>query len=322
LVATPRPTASLFGVATIAAMFQISLFALAGVLLGLGESPYSSRPAVVAANLVYILAVLAAIELTRACVVVVIGRTNPTAAIAVGTIAFALIRFPIAKLASIDGAEKTFSFLGGDLLPALAIGLVASVLALAGGPLPAIVYGALLQCFEWLSPILPDLNWATTAFVGTLGPVLVLAALQPPAADLPAADDAPHSIRGRLSLIVAVAVVSFVWFAAGFFGIQPVAVSGPSMEPAFHVGDLVIVQDVDPDDVVVGDVVRYKEGSIEVVHRVVEVRTERGRLEFITQGDANNTPDDPISGAEVTGRVVHVIPKLGWPSIALRAVLN
>lgn len=321
LASTPRATSPLLSAAALGALFQISLVVVAGILLGFGRSPYARGLSQISANLLYVLAVLAAIELCRACVVVVVARTNPTVAVAIGTLLFALVRIPLAKLVSIEGGDSAFSFFGGELLPALAIGLVASVLALAGGPLPAMVYVGTLQAFEWLAPILPNLEWAELAFVGTLGPVVVLAILQPTPEPVVAVESQAPT-RHRWAMATALSAVAAIWFISGFFGVQPIAVSGPSMTPTFELGDLVIVQRVEPADIVVGDVVQFQKGSTDVIHRVVEIRTERGALVFVTQGDGNNVADDPISSSRIRGRVVTVIPKLGWPSIALRSILS
>lgn len=319
LTTAPRPSAPLVGVAALAGLFQVSLLIAAGLVLGFGRSPYSSDPPQVIANLLYVFAVLTAIELTRACVVVVLARTNPTLAVAIGTMAFAVMSLPLARLAAVHGGEATFAFVGGDLLPALAVGLVASVLALAGGPIPAITYGAMLLGFEWLSPILPHLDWAATAFVGTLGPVVALIVLhQPSRGRIMTGGSAQHS----LGLAPGIAAVLAIWVIGGLLGVQPVAVSGPSMSPTLLVGDLVIIHEVPTDSIAVGDVIRYSQGPVDVVHRVIDVYEEGGRLFFVTQGDNNNAADEPILASRQDGKVTVKLPKLGWPSIWLRKVLS
>jgi signal peptidase len=319
MAGTPSSTSPLLTAAGLAALFQISLVVVAGLFLGLGRSPYAHGFTQVIVNALYVLAILAAIEVCRASVVVTVARTHPTLAVAAGAVVFALVRIPVGKLSSVDGGEAAFAFFGGELLPALAIGLVASVLALAGGPLPAILYGATLQAFEWLSPVLPNLAWAETAFVWTLGPVIVLAILQPPVEPVAASEPTPGH---RWAFATGLTAVVCIWFVSGFFGVQPVAVSGPSMVPTFGVGDLVVVQDVEAEEVVVGDVIRFYKGATAVIHRVVEIQEENGRLVFVTRGDGNNVADDPITAAQVDARVVMTIPKLGWPAVALRSLLS
>ncbi len=84
-----------------------------------------------------------------------------------------------------------------------------------------------------------------------------------------------------------------------------VVLSG-SMEPALSVGDLLIV--VPEDEYNVGDIVVYQASGIAVVHRIVEIDGDA----VITQGDANNAPDEPIPLTSVKGKVVAAIPFVGY----------
>ena len=71
----------------------------------------------------------------------------------------------------------------------------------------------------------------------------------------------------------------------------------------------------------VGDVIEFKIGAVPVVHRVIDIQNEGGQITFITQGDANNTPDPPVTENYFEGKVLHKIPKIGWVSIFFRKIL-
>ncbi len=98
-------------------------------------------------------------------------------------------------------------------------------------------------------------------------------------------------------------------------GISPVICLSGSMEPTFSTGDMIFIRRVeDPAALQVGDVICYLTGEkIAVTHKIIQVTELDGQVRYITQGDANNTPDqlavtpDQIEGV-YTG--VH-IPKLG-----------
>ena len=318
-----RPAASvvdrgIIALGVVAGCFHVALFAAAGVMMGFGHSPYSSRPAIVVANVVYFVSVLVAIELCRACVVAALAPRSTTLAVVVGAFGFAVLMIPLARWNGFSGWEPFGAFVGGDALPAVAAGLLASFLALIGGPIPAVAYRGIVEAAEWLSPILPSLTWQMTALIGTLAPLLALRLIQPAE---PSASTRPQAVhpRGGLGLVAAVIAL---WFVAGMAGVQPIAVSGPSMEPTLHVGDLVVVQDTEPDQIEIGDVIRYYDGGMSVIHRVVDIETERGRLYFVTRGDANNIDDDPVPAELLNGKVVLTIPKLGWPSVWVRQALD
>ena len=91
------------------------------------------------------------------------------------------------------------------------------------------------------------------------------------------------------------------------FGVGAAVVLSGSMEPELSVGDLLIV--LDSSSYEIGDVVVYQDGNIAVTHRIVRFSNEE---EIVTQGDANNTEDDPISAEAIKGEVVAVIPFVGY----------
>lgn len=98
----------------------------------------------------------------------------------------------------------------------------------------------------------------------------------------------------------------------------------------FVAGDMIIVKLDDPNEIEVGDIITFvpnkKSPDTYLTHRVIEkepanpqlkkesdgsAKTEGQYPTFITQGDANNAPDPPVSGEMVIGVVKFAIPKAG-----------
>jgi|GEM_PF-1332484 len=85
----------------------------------------------------------------------------------------------------------------------------------------------------------------------------------------------------------------------------------------FEKGDLIVVKIIKPDEIRVGDIVTYNRGIDRydyLTHRVVEIlESYNGQtgLYVVTQGDANNFPDNPIIADMVVGKKVLVIPRAG-----------
>jgi signal peptidase len=308
--------------------FQAALFVIAGLLSSFGHSPYSHRLLGVLGNLLYIATLLAGTELSRACIVGVLGRHNSIRALVWVTLFFSLLSIPIARVGTVDGNPATiFGFLGKTLMPTLSENLLASFVALIGGPLPSIAYRGALLVFEWVSPILPDLNWAATTFLGTIAPALGLLIVWRQFLPKPTRQERIQSHEGQSVvswLLVALVAAVLVWFNNGVFGIQPTLVSGTSMSPMMVTGDIAITTEVSADAVKVGDVVRFRdeESGAYIIHRVTAIHTEGGEMRFITQGDANNTIDPPVSASQLEGKVVLVVPKIGWISIGVRSLFG
>ncbi len=96
------------------------------------------------------------------------------------------------------------------------------------------------------------------------------------------------------------------------FGYGASVVLSGSMEPSLNVGDLVVIRrtgQVQP-----GDVVVYQSENLLVIHRVISVTEDA----IVTQGDANNVSDDPITPEDVKGVMVLAIPGVGTAVLALK----
>lgn len=96
---------------------------------------------------------------------------------------------------------------------------------------------------------------------------------------------------------------------------QTYVVLSGSMEPAIHVGSLIISTAVDPKTLEVGDVVTYtRPGDQEsITHRIVQVKGSAQGRTFITQGDANGAPDTgEVHFDHFAGKVQASVPYVGY----------
>lgn len=119
------------------------------------------------------------------------------------------------------------------------------------------------------------------------------------------------------------AVLYFQWASPPFS-----AVGSRSMEPAFTVGDLILVEEVVPAEVKEGDIIVFEvPGPIRerynyppsIAHRVIEVDTSGGGLAFRTKGD--NTGEDPFTvlPGDIKGKVRSTLPNLGYLILFLQS---
>lgn len=120
-------------------------------------------------------------------------------------------------------------------------------------------------------------------------------------------------------LVVSLAQVALTVLLVGvailpLLGARALVVTSGSMEPSIGVGALAVVADVDPAQVVAGDVITYAgyESTRLTTHRVLAVRDLDSGLHFSTQGDANEDPDPNLApGVGLVGRVVTSVPHAG-----------
>jgi signal peptidase I len=332
----PALSWSVAGLAVLAGGFQVAMLVCAGLLFGFGESPYGQTAELITKNGLYIVTLLAGLEASRAYLVHVWGRINTLAAFAAVSVMFALVTVPPAQFDVGGGRDVVMQSAGTTFLPNFADSLVATFFASIGGPLAGFAYMMTLYAFEWFSPYLPSYGWTIEAFMRSVTPLVGLMIVRDVYEAWTKPDEEAVDEDGGLSpiwMVGGLAIVGAIWLQAGMFGVQPAVVSGTSMEPTLSAYDMVFTEQVDVEDLAVGDIIRFDYEGRSVMHRIkgIPERTEAGYYDsadcdperpsepidtaepiFCTRGDDNNTPDPPVLASQIQGRIVFTIPKGGW----------
>lgn len=108
-------------------------------------------------------------------------------------------------------------------------------------------------------------------------------------------------------------------------GIKIFTVITGSMIPVYEIGDIIIVKEVFPEEIKVGDDIVYKgeKGSYNnktITHRVVSIqKKEDGNYKIITKGVANSAQDPEINQTQVLGKVIGKVPII---SFILKVITN
>jgi signal peptidase len=145
----------------------------------------------------------------------------------------------------------------------------------------------------------------------------------------------------RNELLKTMMVLAFVVLAeyAMFFGLKVAfrteylpfhPVSSESMVPTLNVGDLIVVRGVDPGSVTIGTVIVFhspRNYDMLIVHRVVGISTQGGKLYFETKGDNNPTkdgwyPHPGVPEGNLVGIVIGKIAYVGYVILALKEPLG
>ncbi|GLJ79890.1 signal peptidase I [Microbacterium imperiale] len=139
--------------------------------------------------------------------------------------------------------------------------------------------------------------------------------------------DSPWRIAARAvsSAVVIVVVAALVALVAvpRLTGGDSLTVLSGSMEPTFSAGDVIVVRGIDErkvcSDVSIGSIVTFfpePNDPTLITHRVIgkTIGTfdDGTDCRLITQGDANNTADAPVSPQQVRGVFLFGVPGLGW----------
>lgn len=305
------------------AFIMIVVQVLAGLLDGLGKSPYDHSAIGMLSNTLIVGSVLVGRELARHYLVNSITREESYRVFIGVAVFMTLVAFPIAKFTDFKSYEDIVKFIAQFLAPEFSKNLLATVLVYYGGPLSSILFMGTLDAFHWLSPILPDLKWITAAFVGILTPVFMLNTVEIIYKD-------ESRIRKRKDkeednplgwIITILASIGIVWFAVGVFPIYPSVIATGSMIPMIQPGDVILVdKKVDALQLSKGQVIQFRRDNILISHRIVEVTEKDGVKGYKTQGDNNSGPDtELVKPEDVKGEIIKVVPKVGWPTLLVKS---
>ncbi|MCE7735477.1 MAG: signal peptidase I, partial [Candidatus Heimdallarchaeota archaeon] len=134
-----------------------------------------------------------------------------------------------------------------------------------------------------------------------------------------------------LGFFILVVFLFFTGILISAIGFSMVVIDNPdpnSMWPTYFQGDLFVLEDANPDDIVLGDVIVYENSSGDkIIHRVIDVVIINNQYFFRVKGDnpiSNSTPDPStnlttlIASDSVLGKIVYRIPYLGHISLAMQ----
>jgi signal peptidase len=318
----------LMGLAAIIAFSQVLIYAICGLFSSFGSNPSSLSLSGIVTNIFFVGAMLIGLEFSRAWLIGRYAKRHRVLALVLISLVYTFIAIPLSQLTGFRPQIESANIIISSWLPLLAENLFASVLALHGGWRPALLYRAMLAAFWWFCPILPDLPWSFQGLIGTVAPGLGMVAVnQFFARDLNHGRARPHregSTAGAGWVVTAIACMLLIWFAVGIFPLKPSVILSGSMNPYMKVGDVAIVGKASAKSIKVGDVIEFRQSDrTRVLHRVIAISEVGGMQAFETKGDVNNAPDTNLVAPEnVVGRVVGVVPGIGWVSITIKSLFT
>jgi len=308
-------------VAAIITVFQTFMLIFVGFFMGFGKNANVWTPTNLAIYLPYLVVPFLAVELSRSYFTQTIGKIKPTFALLLTGLFFAVILTSIPAYRTLTTPLAVAEFLIKTFIPNLAISILSTYFAFLGGFPANLTYMAIPALFSWFSPILPNPPWATQSMITviaiTIGFLLLEATVKPP---LTKSHRTFKKQKSQLPYWTAIALIGLVavWSSTGLLGFTPTIIASGSMTPTLNPGDIILIISAPVATIKVGDIVQYRTADAPITHRVIDKYEAGGSLWFITQGDANNAPDDPINEEQVMGKAVFTIPKLGWVSIAVK----
>lgn len=309
--------------AFILGFFYLIIQGLAGIFFSFGKSPFDQQFMSILKNCFIFGLPLICRELVRSYCINGNPYSSKIRTSIILICLFTILEFTLSKYSGITTFQELVEFLGQYFLPSLCKQTLITLLAYLAGPIPAIIYCLMIEFPPYILPILPDLNWLVSAFIGILTPIFSIIVLQTLAKKELRQPIKAHEKENPLTLgITIIASICIIWFSSGVFSIYPSVIATGSMEPMIYPGDVILVQKINEENIQLlkeGDVIQFQRGDILISHRIIELVNENGQTSYRTKGDNNSSEDsDLVTTENVRGIIKQVIPKIGWPTLILK----
>ena len=311
------------------AIIYIIISILAGLIDGLGKSPYDHSIMGIIRNIISIGPALVCREFIRSYLIKGFNKEERYWVFILIAIFMTFTGISFNNYTSLISLSQLVQFIGQYLAPDFTQNLFAGYLAYLGGPLTSITYMGVIEAFHWLSPVLPDIRWITMALIGILCPIFFMMSMQniyyTASKQLRKKDLEESPLSWLITSIISILIV---WFAVGVFPIYPSVIATGSMEPEIKPGDIILVErivDIEGiNKLKVGDIIQFQRDGILISHRIIDIKREEEKgISFITKGDNNSGQDpDPVKPENIRGQVIKTIPKLGWPTLLIKSKGN
>lgn len=308
--------------ATLIATLQIFFVVFASFFMGFGKNANVWTISALAIYFPYLLVPFLAVELSRAYLTQTTGKHKPTLTLLLISLFYTLIATTMSRYASLTTPLAISKFLIETFTPTLAISLLATYFAYLGGFTANLTYMAIPAFFTWFSPILPNPSWTVqsmiTVIATTIGFLILDKTVKPPSTKR--IHRTLKKQKSQLPYWTGITLIGLVvvWSSTGLLGFTPTIIASGSMTPTLNPGDIAIIISVPSQTIKIGDIIQYYTADMTVIHRVIDTYRAGGTRWFITKGDANTEPDDPVNQNQVIGKSVFTIPQLGWVSVALK----
>ena len=312
--------------ALIGSLIFIILFFSSGMVIGYSNSPFNRTLIGFLKNFWFLGVVLIFQEYVRAKFVGASSKKNLKFVFIYVTLFFALIELNIqADILRINSFDAFLRFLITDFTTIIITSSFISYLAYKDGFVSALLYRLPITIVFLISPVFPANVFIVLFLIETLIPFIIylkisklyegnIAFLQREKASF-------MQILGKISFLCL--LVLMVSFSIGLFPVSPIVIATNSMYPTIERGDIVVKDEVDINDVKIGDIIVYDLNGTSIIHRVIEINRSIDGVFLVAKGDNNRSPDALyIQEEQIRGKIITTIPKAGYPTLMLRQVLN
>ncbi len=306
---------------------HVILYFYVGFIFGFLKNPYNHSILAVIKNTIIQIIPVIGIEITR-CVIATRNKDNKGILILL-TIILILVEISYNTLANLSSNKKElFEYICSNILPFIAYSILYTYLTLKGSYSLSLTFRLFNKFVILLLPILPDINWFITGSTCILSATLIYVIFKykftKEKQDIRKTKD---NLITKISYLLTISIsLLLILFMLGAFKYEAIAIVSNSMSPTFNRGDVVIFKKMNNEElkeISKNSIIIYRIEEQNIAHRIIDIKQERGIVEYRTKGDRNNVADKKfVQIKQIKGLYVFHIKYIGFPSVWLYEFLN
>ena len=301
-----------------------------GFFFGFVKSIYSMKILTMLSNIIPVFIFIVLQEMLRYDVVTKIKlKKDKIDYIAIGGMILSFVLFDfITTLGDLEGIKNfgIFESIGLYILPSIAKHILLTYMVYHSGYKTAIFYRIIFDVTDYILPVFPDFGSYIQSVLDIVFPAVLYFVLNKSFVkkkDIFVRENKRVQIVGLILTFTVMTVL--VMLVSGIFKYYVLTVGSASMEPNIKIGDVVVVEKLDADELSKlkkGDILVF-ENNKTIIHRIYDIHEDGGVYSFQTKGDNNDDIDGFIVHADqVIGTTKVRIPWVGLPTVRLSELLK
>lgn len=214
--------------------------------------------------------------------------------------------------------------IGFIFFASIACNLLYNYISIRFGSKGIIIYRLVTVLYAYFIPIIPDVYIFFRSILRMVYPYLIYLVIDYTYAKRNLIVDYVDQRKKVVSttlLVIFATLVSMLVSCQFRFGI--LVVGSGSMTGAIDKGDATIYEKYKGQNIRVGDVIIFKDGGVNIVHRVIDIKEINSQKRYYTKGDANQEMDeDYVLEKNIEGITKFRIRYIGYPSLWVRDIFS
>lgn len=302
---------------------QIVLYLLTGFLEGFSKNAISMSFNRFLTVILPIILILVVIELLRYMISVKFEKNNLIRILSITM----FVLFDVTLFGSnvnFNSLDSVLEFLGITFFPSMVSNIVFDDMVVKYGYKPILVYRLLTTLCYYMLPIVPNMYILFRAIARIVIPLIfyfILSYMYDRVTFQEALKVKPKISISSIIILILVIIMAGLISCEFRYGI--LTIGSGSMTGTLNKGDIAFFEKFNGQELEIGDIIIFKRGKRNIVHRITQVGLFNDEYVYITKGDKNKVEDNGyVYQKDIQGIVHYRIKYIGYPSIWIRNLFN